>query len=156
MKAVLIGTVEDARLYLIVDAGRGEKNGALVRQDDSVVMVDAISFSTKARNISQIRTTRFHRFFWDAPKNVTSGKWYEIFIARSKQIDKKMLDGVRVVTTLGKPAKKISSVNSRAKKFTNSSKGKKMVKSKGIEMNGSQQKMAWAAIQMLHEAGELK
>lgn len=156
MKAVMVGTVGDSKLYLVVDAKSNEKNGALVRGDDSTVMVDIVSFSSKVRNLTKIRTSRFHRFFWDAPKNTTSGSWYETFVARTKPIDGKILDGVRTVSSLGKPSKKLSTIDSKAKRFSASNQKRKMVKSKGIEMSESQVKMAWAAIQMLNEAGELE
>lgn len=156
MKAVLIGNAGADKLYFILDADKLEKNGAVVRSDDSVIRVDVVSFASKSRNLIKIRTSKFHRFLWDSPKNPVSGLWYETFIARSKEIDKKYTDGLKISSQIGKPAKKQESVEKRAGKQAKTRDKQKMVKSKGMKMNSGELSLAWTAIKMLHEVGEIK
>jgi len=120
MKAVLVGVIEDDKLYYIVDAGPDDPDGALVREDGSVAKIDFFSFCTRAYGLKKIRSTRFHRYLWDSPKSTTSGNWYEMFIAKSKEIGKNMLNGVNVLSSIGKNKTKISKKNDSAVEFVKS------------------------------------
>lgn len=120
MQAVLVGVIEDEKLYYIIDAGDSEEDGALVRQDGSVVDVDFFSFCSRAYGLKKIRSTRFHRYLWDAPKNINSGNWYETFIAKSKEVNKNLLKGVNVLSAIGKNKAKIQKKNDAAIRFIKS------------------------------------
>jgi hypothetical protein len=117
VKAVLAGSVGKDRLYYIVDAAQNSKDGAVVRPDGSAVFIHFFSFSAKAMNVRKNRSSRFLRFLWDSPQNPTKGSWYETFILKTKPIDKKMLDGMNVVTQLGNKQKKLKQKSDRINKF---------------------------------------
>jgi hypothetical protein len=86
-----------------------------------------ISWAAKVKGLNQIRNTPFHRFFWDAPKDVTKGKWYEMFIKKTINIDKDVLDKVNIQTSLGKTKKKTETKTARVIDFINFKSQYKMV-----------------------------
>lgn len=118
MKAVLVGTVGTDKLYYILDAEPGAEDGALEREDGTVVKVDIISFTSATRSLKKIRTSAFHRKLWDAPRSMSSGSWYETFIAKSKEIDDKMLEGVPTYSALGKDRKKLEKIKKKSLDFS--------------------------------------
>ena len=119
MKAVLVGTHEGNRVYYDFDAPAGSRDGVIVREDGSTVKIYIISWSAKVKGLNQIRNTSFHRFFWDAPKIPTKGKWFEMFIKKSIKIDNEVLGKLNIETSLGQTKKKLQKKNSRAIKFMN-------------------------------------
>ena len=127
MKAFLVGTHEGNKVYYDFDAQPGERDGIIVREDGSTVKIYLISWAAKVKGLNQIRNTPFHRFFWDAPKDVTKGKWYEMFIKKSIKIDKEVLDKVSIHTSLGKTKKKIETKTARVIDFINFKNEYKMI-----------------------------
>lgn len=119
MKAVLVGTIGNDKLYYILDAEPGAEDGAIERDDGTVVRVDIISFTSSARGLKKIRTSAFHRKLWDAPRNMSAGSWYEIFITKSKEVDEKMLEGMPTYSALGKERKKTEKIKKKSLDFSN-------------------------------------
>lgn len=117
MKAVLVGAMSADKLYYIIDASANEKDGAVEKPNGNVIKVDFMSFVHSSNNIRKMRTSRFHRFLWDAPKNPTSGSWYETFVLKTKEVNEKSLDGAVIQSSLGKARKKISSKTASVEKF---------------------------------------
>lgn len=166
MKAVLVGTVGDDKLYYILDAAAGEKDGALEREDGSVVKVDLIPFTATARSLKKIRTSSFHRKLWDAPRNIASGSWYETFVAKSKEVDEKMLDGVPTYSALGKDRKKTEKIDKKSLEFLNNglageilsksanSAVVKFDKPKRVFNTKQERKDAWLAMHLLRKIEE--
>lgn len=120
MKAFLVGTFDGNKVYYDFDASPGSKDGLIVRDDGTVVKVYMFSWAAKVRGLKQIRNTPFHRFFWDAPKSVTKGKWFEMFIQKTRQVDKEVLDKLVIETTIGKTKKAIQKKNDKIIDFLNS------------------------------------
>jgi hypothetical protein len=106
MKAVLVGGIEDEKLYYVIDSKGSSKDGVLVAPDGRAVMIRFFSWVSQNPGIRKIRNTKFHRFLWDSPADPSKGKWFDVFIGKNIEIDKSMLDGV-VVTTDIKPSQKI-------------------------------------------------
>jgi hypothetical protein len=119
MKAVLVGTHEGNRVYYDFDAPPGSRDGVIVREDGSTVKIYIISWSAKVKGLNQIRNTPFHRFFWDAPKIPTKGKWFEMFVKKSINVDKEILGKLKIESSLGRAKKKIEKKNLQVKKFMN-------------------------------------
>jgi hypothetical protein len=119
VKAVLAGSIGQDRIYYIIDANRNSKDGAVVRPDGSAVFVYFFSFAAKAIGVRKNRSSRFLRFLWDSPQNPTKGSWYDTFILKTKPIDKKMLDGLNVVSKLGKKQKSLKQKSDRIQDFLN-------------------------------------
>lgn len=162
MKALLAGSIGKDRLYYVIDAGAGEKDGAVVRPDGSAIKVHFFSFSAKAIGVKKNRSSRFLRFLWDAPNNPTAGSWFETFIAKKKPINKKMLDGMKIVTDIGKNGKKLKQKSDRIEDFLQ----QKMVQTrccdemiKSNRENYSfksleQRQEAWSAMNLLRQLEE--
>lgn len=106
MKAVLVGGVEDEKLYYVIDSKGSSKDGALVNEDGRVLMIRFFSWVSQNPAIRKIRNTKFHRFLWDSPIDPSTGKWFDVFIEKSTEIDKSMLEGVVIATDI-KPSQKI-------------------------------------------------
>jgi hypothetical protein len=139
MKAVLVGTHEGNRVYYDFDAPAGSRDGIIVREDGSTVKIYLISWSAKVKGLNQIRNTSFHRFFWDAPKIPTKGKWFEMFIKKSIKIDKEVLGKLNIETSLGQTKKKLQKKNSQAIKFMNYKTSGEMVDYKVSIPHGSKE-----------------
>jgi hypothetical protein len=120
MKAVLVATIGEDKLYYILDAEPSKKDGAVERADGEVVMVDMIPFISTARGLKKIRTSKFHRKLWDSPRNTGSGSWYETFVEKSKEVDDKMLEGVPTYSALGKDRKKSEKIKQKSLDFLDS------------------------------------
>ncbi len=127
MKAILVGTHEGNKVYYDFDAPAGSRDGIIVREDGSTVKIYLLSWAAKVKGLNQIRNTSFHRFFWDAPKAVTKGKWFDMFVTKNVQIDKETLDKLVIEKTLGQTKKKLEVKNSRAIKFLNNKDSGQMV-----------------------------
>ena len=100
MRAVLVATRGEDRVFYDLDSRPGGNDGMLVKSNGSAVPVNVISWASKANGASLIRDSKFHRFLWDAPQNVGSGKWFETFIKKSMPVDAAKLDGVEVLSSL--------------------------------------------------------
>lgn len=166
MKAVLVGTIGDDKLYYVIDAARGDDDGALERENGSVLMLDFFPYVAMSRGLRKIRSSRFHRKLWDAPSNIASGTWYETFIGKSREIDEASLEGQPVYSALGKDRKKINKVNEKAKKFkTKSLADEILVKSADAAMvkfdrqvyaykTAEKRREAWVAMCLLRQLEE--
>lgn len=166
MKAVLVGTIGDDKVYYILDAGPEDEDCAVEREDGGVAMVDFMSFVSNARGLKKLRSSKFHRMLWDSPKKMTSGSWYEMFIAKSKEPDEKLLENSIIYSSLGKQRKKINKINTKALDFRVGNKesailGKSanasMVKFNKPDYSFStpqQRQDAWAAMCLLREIEE--
>jgi hypothetical protein len=166
MKAVLVGTMSSDKLYYVIDAKAGEKDGAVVRPNGKVIKVDFMSFIHSSQSIRKIRTSRFHRSLWDAPKNLTSGAWYETFISKTKEVNEGSLDGAVIQTSLGSVKKNLDSKTAAIAEFlsiksleqgTSRPCCGEMVKfdSKSYFFNTEEErKQAWAAMKIMRQLEE--
>lgn len=117
MKAVMVGSLEDDRVYYIIDAKGSANDGAIMKPDGNVIMFRFFSWVSRNPDIKKIRNTKFHRSLWDSPINPGKGRWFETFIEKSKEIDKAMLEGVVVKTDLVQSKKGLKKKTDRIRKF---------------------------------------
>lgn len=163
MKAVLVGTIAEDKLYYIIDASHGEEDGAIEREDGSAIQIDFMSFVATARGINKIRSSKFHRQLWDSPKNLSSGKWFETFIKKTIAVDEATLESSPVYSSIGKGRKKSNTTAKKASDFKkNNPKRKILNKSHNdsvIKFNEQEysfnsalkRRDAWAAMCLLRE-----
>jgi hypothetical protein len=154
MQAVLVAGIDTDKVYYILDAKAGEKDGAIVRESGNVVMVNFLPWVLKTKNLKKITNTPFHKFLWDTKANPMNGSWYETFVDRSKEFSKEMLDGLIIQTSIGKKEKSLKTKNDRAIEFVGTKEYNKMVKSSSELNSHSDQKKAWAVIAMLSSIEE--
>lgn len=117
MKSVIVGLLNDSRVYYDIEAKPGDKDAIIERPDGSSMRADIIHLSSTARGFRKLRTTPLQRFLWDAPKNPTSGAWYETFITKTRPISDSMLGKIPANSSVGKNKKKIDKTQRAAKSF---------------------------------------
>lgn len=117
MKSVLVGLLNDSRVYYDLDAKPGEKDAIVERSDGSALKADIIHLSSTARNFTKLRTTPFQRFMWDSPKKPTSGAWYETFITKTRPVNDSLLESMPSHSVVGKNKKKIDKTKRAVKSF---------------------------------------
>lgn len=100
MKATLVGTVGDRKLYYIIDARPDENDGALVTAAGKVMEFNFFSFVNKTTGINKIMKSPFHNLLWAPPSESAKKEWVETFILKKKEIDDKIIDGLPVMTSL--------------------------------------------------------
>lgn len=161
MRAVLVGIIGRDKLFYDLDAKLGQKDAIVERENGSTVKTDLLSFAASARGLSKIRSTRFHRFLWDTPRNTSSGAWYETFVTKERAIKDEMLDKIETHSAVGENRKKIRNKSDRANAFISrqidgnmlaSSCCNEMIKSnvnKYIFNTSADRKIAWEAMKML-------
>lgn len=166
MKAALVGSSGGSKLYYILDASADDMDGAIEKDDGTVMMVDFQSHVARARNIKRIKTTPFHKVFWDGDDGENKETWEMIFIKKSKEIPKEVLDGVSVQTSLGRNKRSISQKNEDASRFSKSIEqlsGKsccdgqvvKSIENKLMRFSSTEERRSiWTAMSMLREIEE--
>jgi hypothetical protein len=166
MRAVLVGLVSADKLYYVLDAGASEKDGAIEKENGSVIMVDFFPFVATVRGLRKVRSSRFHRKLWDAPKSIASGSWHETFIRKSKAVDEALLDSYPVYSALGKNRKKADRITKTIEKVKKKSLAEEiLVKSANAPMvkfdrqnyafkTAEQRKEAWIAMCILRQIEE--
>jgi hypothetical protein len=100
MKATLVGTVGDRRLYYIIDAGPDENDGALVTAAGKVMEFNFFSFVNKTTGINKIMKSPFHNLLWAPPSESNKKEWVNTFLLKKNKIDDKIIDGLPVMTSL--------------------------------------------------------
>ena len=120
MKAVLVGSIHQDKLYYVLDAGPGEKDGIVEKANGSSVRVNFISLTSKVSGLKKFRTTRFHRFLWDKPADVVNGSWYKTFITKEREVSEGSLEKASILTSIGKSKKILQSKNDKVLMFTKS------------------------------------
>jgi hypothetical protein len=117
MKSILVGLLNDSRVYYNAEAKPGEKDAIIEKPDGTTIKGYIMSISTTARDFRKLRSTPFQRFLWDAPKDPTSGAWYETFIEKTRPIKDSMLDKMPAKKSVGKNKKKIDKTERAVKSF---------------------------------------
>lgn len=117
MRAIIVGLLNDSRVYYDIDAKPGEKDAIIERPDGTSLKSNIIQISSTARNFRKLRSTPFQRFLWDSPKNPTSGAWYETFITKTRSINDELISDSPERSSFGKNKKKLDKTKRAAKSF---------------------------------------
>jgi len=137
MRAVLVAAVEDDKIYYDLDAVGNQKDGILVRPDQSMVKIDLIDFSNSCGGLLKIRTSKFHKFLWDGASGKKYETWKKTFFNKEKPVNESLLENVEIYESLGENKKKMQKTDEKAKTF------KKTIdkKSKSSSLKGSESKI---------------
>lgn len=117
MKAVLVGSMGDRKLYYILDADMGDDDGAVVTSDGRVIMLNFFSLVTKTTGIKRITNTPFHKFLWESPDINIKKIWAETFLKKTRPLDKRFTETLITVSQLGSKASKSRSTEKKVKAF---------------------------------------
>lgn len=117
MRAVLVAISAGNRVYYDIDSKPGERDAIVEKPDGTTFTVDLLSLSNSSRSFTKLRSSPFQRFLWDAPKDPSSGAWYETFIEKTRPIKDSLIESMPVHSALGKNKKKIDKTKRSAKSF---------------------------------------
>lgn len=118
LRAVLVGTFYDSKLYYLLDP-IGEKNstGALVDKKGNVEYVKFFHFIKSNPNVKELKFSKFHRFLWNAPSPEDKPKWMRTFINGTQPVGEEMLQGAKIITELSPVVEKKQDIGERALQF---------------------------------------
>jgi len=143
MKAVLVGGIQDDKIYYIIDAKGTSNDGAIISPEGEVIMFRFFSWVSKNPGVRKIRNTKFHRLLWDNPSDSAKSKWFDVFMQKTQEIDKSMLADVIVKTDLSPSGKAFKKKNDQIKRFL-STKGQSMViPSKNTHFTDDDKRKMW-------------
>lgn len=166
MKTLLVGLLNESRVYYDLTAKAGEKDAIIEKPDGTSMRADIIHLSSTARNFRKLRSTPFQRFLWDSPRNATSGAWYETFVEKTRPVKDSLLGKMPAKSAVGKKKKKIDKTNRAVKSFLDANIEKNMLtKSCCDEMvklnvniyafkTAEERDFAWKAMNLLREIEE--
>lgn len=117
MRAVLVGLIGKDKLFYDLDAGPSEKDGIVEKENGITVKVDFLSFSSGARGLNKIRSSTFHRFLWDAPRDILGGAWYESFVQKTRPLKDEILEKIKTHSSLGKNRDKLKAKSESVDEF---------------------------------------
>lgn len=156
MKAVLVGGVGDDKVYYVIDAVGSSNDGAIVSPDGKVIMIRFFSWASKNPSVRKIRNTKFHRLLWDSPIDPMKGKWFEIFVQKTQEIDKEVLDGVVIKTDLHPSGKTTKKKIDRIQSFLSTKNGSAMILSDKTLFKNDDKRRAWVAIKLFQNYEDTK
>jgi hypothetical protein len=138
MKAVLVGSMGDRKLYYILDADYGDDDGAVVTSDGRVIMVNFFSLTTKTSGIKRVTNTPFHRFLWESPGGELKKIWMDTFIKKTRKLDKRFTESLITISQLGVKSKKNRETDRRVKSFLAEAEDKRKEYEKFSKLNTKQ------------------
>jgi len=105
MRAILVGSIGDKRLYYDIDS-KSRKNDAFVEKSDgTLIPANFFSLISKSNDIKKIKTTRFHQTLWGGPSFIEKKDWESIFIQKTEPMTDAIISGTEIITDLDKTKK---------------------------------------------------
>jgi hypothetical protein len=93
MKSILVGKIEDSRLYYVADAIDESNDGVIVDSIGDVRLVNFWNLVDESK-VHKIQNTEFHNYLWNGHKTAKYGHWYSTFVIKSVPVAEELLDGV--------------------------------------------------------------
>jgi hypothetical protein len=92
VKSILVGKINDSRLYYVVDSIDSKSDGVIV---DGIGDVSVVSFwgTIKKNSVNKINNNSFHDYLWNGHKSEASGHWYSVFVTKAVPVSEELLDG---------------------------------------------------------------
>lgn len=100
MKAVLVATAGDRKLYYDIDAKYGDNDGALVTSGGKVMPLNFFSFVNKTSGLKKMMNTPFHKFLWMPPADDIKKLWVDIFVNKETPIDERFTSNLIIKSSL--------------------------------------------------------
>lgn len=100
MKAVLVATAGDRKLYYDIDAKAGDDDGSLVTSDGRVMPLNFFSFVNKTSGLKKMMNTPFHKFLWMPPANDIKKLWVDVFVNKEIPIDERFTQNLTIKSSL--------------------------------------------------------
>lgn len=96
MKSILVGKLEDTKVYYVADSIHKDFDCILVGRLGGTKVTNFWEFVDWNKNIEKISNTPFHDYLWNGHQSKSGPHWYSIFVEKSLPIDKSLLDGTVV------------------------------------------------------------
>lgn len=100
MKATLVGMIGDRKLYYIIDAGQGDNDCAVVTPSREVFYGKFFSVTTKTTGLKRFKKTPLQKFLWAGPSGSDKKIWFETFVSKQRELDKRFIDTSIIQTSL--------------------------------------------------------
>lgn len=100
MKAVLVATAGDRKLYYDIDAKQGSDDGALVTSDGRVMPLNFFSFVNKTSGLKKMMGTPFHKFLWMPPADDIKKLWIDVFVNKEIPLDERFTANLMIKQSL--------------------------------------------------------
>lgn len=98
MNGILVAETPTSKVYYILDAKKGERDGLVVMGPNKKISVNLFSWMNKATNAKKIKETKFQKMLWsDEISKKDRQNWIDTFVKKSKEIDKRILDAEKIV-----------------------------------------------------------
>ena len=107
-RLVFVGHTQEGKLFYNVDANTTEKNALFVDKQEVETPVDLVSFIASNPNMTEVRSTPFHKFLWDGLEGQNADRWQRTFMDRSQPVDESLLKNIEVKK---KPKKRLVATN---------------------------------------------
>lgn len=92
MKSILVGKIDDSRLYYVVDSIDEKTDGVVVDQIGDARFVNFWE-TVKAKSVNKINNNEFHDYLWNGHGSNKSGHWYSVFVTKSVPLENELLNG---------------------------------------------------------------
>lgn len=92
MKSILVGKLNESKLYYVIDSIDEKSDGVLIGPIGDATFVDFWKIVDTNR-VHKIRHTTFHDYLWTGHKAANNGLWYSTFVIKSVPIAEELLDG---------------------------------------------------------------
>lgn len=123
-KGILVGSINGARLYYMLDSRDGESDGLIIDSSGQSRFIDFVKTAAYERGLRNFVTSPFHEFLWGSHSGEKLSLWTSIFITKTRPIPSEMLSQVPVREDFTFGDKKKESVNRKAEEFRNRQKKK--------------------------------
>jgi len=105
MRAVLVGSIGDSKLYYDLDSKDRASDAIVQKQDGSLVVTSFFSLISKSNAIKKIKNTRFHEAIWGGTNSMSKKDWESIFMQKREDVPEAMTTDLKIITDLKQPKK---------------------------------------------------
>lgn len=117
MKSILVGKLQDTKVYYVVDSVHKNADCILVGRLGGTKVTNFWEFVDWNKNLKKMATTQFHDYLWNGHQSKTGPHWYSVFVEKSLPVDQELLADVVVNEDVLKRRPKVLEFENRAMDF---------------------------------------
>lgn len=135
-RGILVASKDDVKVYYFLDpVGQQKQDGALVSPDGSVELVDFGSYILSEPFLSEYKYSDFHKFLWGRHSGEDLERWQRTFVYKTQPVDAKLLEGVKIETSINQKIKSKHYFDNRALEFKSLNSSNQMESMSGAAVN---------------------
>lgn len=116
-RGILVGAINGARLYYMLNAPGGNADGLTIDSDGRSRAVDFAKTAAYEMGLRKFVTSPFHEFIWGAHTGDDLALWTSIFMTKTRPIPDEMLKGVPIKEDFTPAIRKKKTVDKKAQDF---------------------------------------